>query len=72
MILIDYNQMIIANFMQFRKQFEPGKEDSIMRHMVLNNIKMVKNVSNIHRKYHIYLKTPCCKRDPVLRLLETL
>ena len=35
MILIDYNQMIIANFMQFRKQFEPGKEDAVMRHMVL-------------------------------------
>ena len=43
MILIDYNQMIIANFMQFRKQFEPGKEDAVMRHMVLNNIKMIKN-----------------------------
>ena len=43
MILIDYNQMIIANFMAFRKQFEPGKEDATMRHMVLHNIKMIKN-----------------------------
>ena len=42
MILIDYNQMIIANFMQFQKHFEPGKENDVMRHMVLNNIKMIK------------------------------
>ncbi len=43
MILIDYNQMIIANFMMFQKQFEPGKENDMVRHMVLNNIKMIRN-----------------------------
>lgn len=43
MILIDYNQMIIANFMMFQKQFEPGKENDMIRHMVLNNIKMIRN-----------------------------
>ena len=30
MILIDYNQMIIANFMIFQKQFEPGKENDMI------------------------------------------
>ena len=43
MILIDYNQMIIANFMMFQKQFEPSKENDMVRHMVLNNIKMIRN-----------------------------
>ena len=43
MILVDYNQMIIANFMIFQKQFEPGKENDMIRHMVMNNIKMVRN-----------------------------
>ena len=43
MILIDYNQMIIAKFMLFQKQFEPGKENDMVRHMVLNNIKMIRN-----------------------------
>ena len=43
MILIDYNQMIIANYMMFQKQFEPGKENDMVRHMVLNNIKMIRN-----------------------------
>ena len=43
MILVDYNQMIIANFMIFQKQFEPGKESDMVRHMVMNNIKMIRN-----------------------------
>ena len=43
MILVDYNQMIIANFMIFQKQFEPGKENDMVRHMVMNNIKMIRN-----------------------------
>ena len=41
MILIDFNQMVIANFMQFQKQFEPGKEMDILRHMILNNVRMI-------------------------------
>ena len=57
MILIDYNQMVIANFMGFRKLFEPGKEDATMRHMVLNNIKMIKNkFSNKYGKEVVF----CC------------
>ena len=46
MILIDYNQMIIANFMIFQKQFEPGKENDMVRHMVMNNI------NNHYDSYH--------------------
>ena len=41
MILVDFNQMVIANFMQFQKQFEPGKETDILRHMILNNVRMI-------------------------------
>ena len=43
MILIDYNQMIIANFMQFSKHFKEGQEKNMLRHMILNNIKMINN-----------------------------
>lgn len=43
MILIDYNQMIIANFMQFQKMFKPGQETNMLRHMVMNSIKMINN-----------------------------
>ena len=43
MILVDYNQMIIANFMQFQKQFKAGQETDMLRHKVLNNIKMLNN-----------------------------
>jgi 5'-3' exonuclease len=57
MILIDYNQMVIANFMGFRKQFEPGKEDVMMRRMVLHNIRMIKNkFSNKYGKEVVF----CC------------
>ena len=41
MILVDYNQMIIANFMQFQKHFNVGDETNMLRHMILNNIKML-------------------------------
>jgi len=41
MILVDYNQMIIANFMQFQKHFNVGEETNMLRHMILNNIKML-------------------------------
>ena len=41
MILVDFNQMVIANFMQFQKQFEPGKEADMLRHMIFNNIRML-------------------------------
>jgi 5'-3' exonuclease len=43
MILVDYNQMIIANFMVYRKQYDPDKESEMIRHMVMNNIKMIRN-----------------------------
>ena len=43
MILVDYNQMIIANFMVYRKQYDPDKESDMIRHMVMNNIKMIRN-----------------------------
>ena len=43
MILIDYNLMIIANFMQFSKHFKEGQEKNMLRHMILNNIKMINN-----------------------------
>ena len=39
MILIDYNQMVIANFMQFQKHYNPGEELGMLRHMILNNVK---------------------------------
>lgn len=42
-ILVDFNQLIIANYMMYHKQFEEGKETDILRHMVLNAIKMVNN-----------------------------
>ena len=42
-ILIDYNQMVIANFMQFQKYFKTGDEQNMLRHMVLNSVKMVNN-----------------------------
>lgn len=43
MILVDYNQMVIANFMQFQKHFKVGEEKGMLRHMILNNIKMLNN-----------------------------
>jgi hypothetical protein len=35
--------MIIANFMVYRKQYDPDKESDMIRHMVMNNIKMIRN-----------------------------
>lgn len=41
MILVDFNQMVIANFMQFQKMFSPGEEVNMLRHMIFNNVRML-------------------------------
>ena len=41
MILVDFNQMVIANFMQYQKQFTDDNALDMLRHMILNNIRMI-------------------------------
>ena len=38
MILVDFNQMVIANFMQYQKQFTEDNALDMLRHMIFNNI----------------------------------
>lgn len=42
-VLVDFNQMVIANYMMYHKNFKKGEEISILRHMILNAVKMVNN-----------------------------
>ena len=41
MILVDFNQMVIANFMQYQKQFTDDNALDMLRHMIFNNIRMI-------------------------------
>lgn len=41
MILVDFNQMVIANFMQYQKQFTEDNALDMLRHMIFNNIRMI-------------------------------
>lgn len=41
MILVDFNQMVIANFMQHQKQFTDDNAIDMLRHMIFNNIRMI-------------------------------
>ena len=51
MKLIDYNHMIIANFMQFQKHFNVGEETNILRHMIKTLVNMV---NNYYKKKRLY------------------